>query len=157
MAVTPPPFFDTSVLIPGVLVLGPDGEPAQRIFDAIADGRIPNPGTAWHCCLEFYAVTTRLPEGRRLAPAESARLVEEEILRRFRVYGLPEEERSAFFRTAGGDAVVGGRLYDAHIAEIARHSGAKTVVTEYRRHFLTLMRHGIRVLSAAEFAAEIRR
>ncbi len=157
MALTSPPFFDTSVLIPGILVLGPGGEPAQQIFDAIAGGRIARPGTAWHCCLEFYAVTTRLPEGRRITPAESARLIEEELLGRFQVHGLPDRERTAFFRTAGGDQIAGGRVYDAHIAEIARQSGATTVVTENRRHFLTLMRHGIRVLTAAEFAAGIRR
>ncbi len=52
--------------------------------------------------------------------------------------------------------VVGGRVYDAHIAEIARLSGVKVVVTDNRRHFLSLARHGIRVLGAEEFARSTR-
>lgn len=47
-------------------------------------------------------------------------------------------------------------MYDAHIAEIARISKAKAVVTDNRRHFLSLARHGIRVLAAEEFARSIR-
>jgi len=39
-------------------------------------------------------------------------------------------------RAAARDAIVGGRLYDAHIAEIARSAGAGVVVTDNRRHFL---------------------
>jgi len=50
--------------------------------------------------------------------------------------------------------MAGGRVYDAHIAEAARLAGAELVVTENRRHFVPLMRYGIRVLTAAEFADE---
>ena len=50
--------------------------------------------------------------------------------------------------------MAGGRVYDAHIAEAARLAGAEVVVTENRRHFVPLMRYGIRVLTAAEFADE---
>jgi hypothetical protein len=55
-------------------------------------------------------------------------------------------------RELAQDRVVGGRVYDAHIAEIARLSGARAVVTDNRRHFAGLARHGIRVLGAEEFA-----
>ncbi|MBN2243651.1 MAG: hypothetical protein JW793_13275 [Acidobacteria bacterium] len=41
------------------------------------------------------------------------------------------------------------------IAEIARHSGARTVVTDNRRHISILMKHGVRVLRAEEYAAEL--
>jgi len=50
--------------------------------------------------------------------------------------------------------VSGGRLYDAHIAEIARLASARIVVTENPRHFVALLRHGIRVWSGEEYAAE---
>jgi len=84
------------------------------------------------------------------------RLVEEEILARFEVRQLPEQGREPFLRTLEHERVVGGRVYDAHIAEIARLSGAKVVVTDNRRHFLSLARHGIRVLGAEEFARSTR-
>jgi len=62
--------------------------------------------------------------------------------------------RRPFLASAGAERVAGGRVYDAHIAEIARLAGARLVVTDNRRHFVGLMRHGIRVLTAVEFADE---
>jgi len=46
------------------------------------------------------------------------------------VHDLPAGARLAFLRTAGQDATAGGRIYDAHIAEVARAAGAKVVVTD---------------------------
>ena len=69
---------------------------------------------------------------------------------RFVVHALPRDRRVSFIRTAAHDAITGGRVYDGHIAEIARCAGADIVVTENRKHFTQLLRHGVRVLSAAE-------
>jgi len=149
------PFFDTSVLVAGLIELGAVGEHAQRIMTAVALNRVRGAETAWHCCLEFYAVSTRLPAELRLAPADAFRLVEEEIIGRFRVHQLAEGRRLSFLRDAVRDEVVGGRVYDAHIAEIARRAGAKIVVTDNRRHFATLLRHGVRVLGTEDFAREL--
>jgi hypothetical protein len=57
-------------------------------------------------------------------------------------------------RSAVHDRTVGGRIYDAHIAEIARLGGVRVVVTDDRRHFTTLLRAGVRVLTTEEFATE---
>ena len=148
-----PFFLDTSVLIAGLIELGPSGEPAQRLLAAIAHGRVRRVHTAWHCCLEFHAVTTRLPEDFRLSPADSLRLIEEEILARFTVHDLPGTARRTFLRAVREERVVGGRVHDAHIAEVARAAQVRTVVTENVRHFSALGRHGIAVVSAAELAA----
>ena len=43
---------------------------------------------------------------------------------------LPADQRRAFLQGAAGDRVVGGRTYDAHIAEIARLARAPMVVTD---------------------------
>ena len=48
-------------------------------------------------------------------------------------------------------------IYDAHIAEVAFRSGAHTLVTDNRRHFTSLLRHGVRVLTTAEFVEELRK
>jgi hypothetical protein len=58
-------------------------------------------------------------------------------------------------RLPAGEGTKGGRIYDARIAEIARLAGARLVATENRRHFTSLLRHGIRVLVSAELAQEI--
>jgi predicted nucleic acid-binding protein len=149
-------FFDTSILLAGLIDFGEPSAAAQTVMTAIAEGAIRGPHTAWHCCLEFYAVSTRLPEEYRLSPADSLRLIEEEILARFRVRQLSDRDRRRFLRSAAQDRAAGGRIYDAHIAEIARLAGARTVVTDNRRHFTTLLRYDIRVLTTQEFAIEAR-
>lgn len=122
---------------------------------AVADAPPRRSLTAWHCCLEFYAVATRLPAEFRLHPAEASRLVEEELLGRLQVVDLPASARPDLVREAARERVAGGRLYDAHIAEIAAQAGARLVVTDNVRHFSGLRFRGIRVLDAAACAAEL--
>lgn len=145
-------FFDTSILVAGLIETGRASEHPQKIMTAIAEGQLRRNGTAQHCCLEFYSVATRLPEEFRLAPEDALRLVEEELLGRFDVRQLPDAARAPLLQSLGHDRLAGGRVYDAHIAEIARLSRAKIVVTDNRGHFLSLARHGIDVLGAEEFA-----
>jgi predicted nucleic acid-binding protein len=148
-------FFDTSVILAGIIELGSDHAASQVVMDAIADGRFEGPMTAWHCCLEFYSVATRLPRELRISPDAALTLVEQEILARFHVHALPRNRRESFLRGVAHDAITGGRIYDAHIAEIARHAGAAVVVTENRRHFTQLLRHGVRVLTSEELTEMI--
>jgi predicted nucleic acid-binding protein len=122
---------------------------------AVAEGAPRRSLTAWHCCLEFYAVATRLPEEFRLSPADAGRLVEKELLRRLQVVDLPASARLDLVRAAMRERVAGGRLYDAHVAEVARGAGARLVVTDNVRHFSGLRLHGIRVLDSGACAAEL--
>jgi predicted nucleic acid-binding protein len=154
MAVTTPSFFDTSILVAGLIEVGETPAPAHAIMDAIADGSLRTPMTAWHCVLEFYSVATRLPAGLRLDPKHAGQLVKEEVLARFTVHDIPPAARRDFIDSIVEERIAGGRIHDAHIAEAARLAGAEIVVTENRRHFVPLMRYGIRVLTAAEFAEE---
>jgi predicted nucleic acid-binding protein len=149
MAVTA--FLDTSVLVAGLIDFGPQSAPAQSVMHGVAEKTIPGAATAWHCCLEFYSVATRLPPEYRLAPADACRLLEEEVFARVVVHELPSSGRRAFLRAAADDGTAGGRVYDAHIAEVARTAGASVVVTDNRRHFMAALRHGLRVETPAEF------
>lgn len=155
MAVVNDPFLDTSVLLGGLIELGPASRAPQQVMAAIAGGKVRRPRTAWHCCLEFYAVSTRLPEELRLSPADARQLVEEEILGRFQVLQLAERSWKPFLRGAALGRVAGGRLYDAHIAEVARRSGCRLIVTDNIRHFAPLAGQGVRVATSADLAAEL--
>ncbi len=155
MAVVNDPFVDTSVLLAGLIELGPASRAPQQVMAAIAAGKVRRPRTAWHCCLEFYSVSTRLPEELRLSPADAHQLVEEEILGRFKVLQLAERSWKPFLRGAAIGRVAGGRLYDAHIAEVARRSGCRLIVTDNTRHFAPLAGQGMRVASSADLAAEL--
>ena len=154
MAVTA--FLDTSVLLAGLIDFGPQSAPAQSLLHAIAEKRVTGTATAWHCCLEFYSVSTRLPPEFRLAPGDAATLLEEEIFARMAVHDLPAAERLPVLRGAARDHIGGGRVYDAHIAEIARAAGAQVVVTDNRRHFLSALRYEMRVETPGEFLARLK-
>ena len=65
-------FLDTSVLLAGLVDFGPQSAPAQSLLHAVAEKQLAGVGTAWHCCLEFFSVSTRLPAEFRLTPAEAA-------------------------------------------------------------------------------------
>jgi predicted nucleic acid-binding protein len=144
-------FLDTSVLLAGLIDFGPQSAPAQSVLHAAAEKQVSNVGTAWHCCLECFSVATRLPAEFRLTPAEAAQLLEAEVFARMAVHDLPQADRIAMLKAAALDGTAGGRIYDAHIAEVARAAGAAVIVTDNRRHFMASLRHGIRVETPTEF------
>ena len=150
-------FFDTSVLLAGLIDFGPQSAPAQSLMHAVAEKRIDGAATAWHCCLEFFSVATRLPPEFRLSPAEAALLIEREVFERMAIDDLPDRSRLQLLHAAARDGVTGGRIYDAHIAEVARAVGATVVVTDNRRHFISALRYGMRVETPSEFLAEIKK
>ena len=149
-------FLDTSVLLAGLIDFGPQSAPAQSLLHAVAEKQVAGAGTAWHCCLEFFSVSTRLPAEFRLTPANAAFLVEAEVFGRMSVHDLPAAERLTMLKVSARDGTAGGRIYDAHIAEVARSAGAAVVVTDNRRHFMAALRHGIRVETPAEFLATLK-
>ena len=97
-----------------------------------------------------------MPPEFRLTPKDAALLLEEEVFGRMAVFDLPADVRTPFLRMTADEGIGGGRVYDAHIAEIARSAGARAIVTDNRRHFLTALRHGIRVETASEFARTLK-
>jgi hypothetical protein len=72
------------------------------------------------------------------------------------VHDLPAGDRAPMLQAAARDRVAGGRIYDAHVAEVARAVGADAVVTDNRRHFVSALRYGIRVETPTEFLAAIK-
>ena len=137
------PFFDTTVLLAGLIDMGDASSAAQAAMTAVAERQVRGPVTAWHCCLEFYSVATRLPAELRLDSADAVRLLREEVLARFEVLDLPARDRETFLRDAALDGVAGGRVYDLHVAEVARAAGVKVVVTDNRRYFASLLRYDV--------------
>jgi predicted nucleic acid-binding protein len=144
-------FIDTSVLLAGLIDLGPQSAAAQSLMHSIAERQVPDAATAWHCCLEFFSVSTRLPPEFRLTPLEAVHLLDHEVFDRMSVHDLPSAARVGLLAAAVQDGIAGGRIYDAHIAEVARASGAGVVITDNRRHFMAALRYGIPVETPGEF------
>ena len=102
-------------------------------------------------------MSSRLPPEFRLSPALALKLLEVEISGRLEINDLPATARLPMLRHAAAEGTAGGRIYDTHIAEVARAAGASIIVTDNRKHFVAALRHGLRVETTAEFAAGIRR
>ena len=149
-------FLDTSVLLAGLVDFGPQSAPAQLLLHAAAEKQVTAAATAWHCCLEFFSVATRLPPECRLTPPVATLLLATEVFARMAVHDLPPSDRMPMLRAAARDGVAGGRIYDAHIAEVARAAGAEVVVTDNRRHFVSALRFGLRVETPTEFMAGLK-
>ena len=150
-------FLDTSVLLAALVDFGPQSAPAQLLMHAVAEKRIDRPATAWHCCLEFFSVATRLPPEFRLTPADAILLLQAEVFVRMAVHDLTAGELLPMLHAAARETIVGGRIYDAHIAEVARAGGATVVITDNRRHFLSALRYGLRVETPGEFLAALKK
>ena len=148
-------FLDTSVILAGLVDFGPQSAPAQSLMHAVAEKRVVLAATAWHCCLEFYSVSTRLPPEFRVSPGDAVTLLEEEVFARMTVHDLPAADRLTMLRGATRDGIAGGRIYDSHIADVARASGARVVITDNRRHFVSALRYDLRVETPAEFLAHL--
>ncbi len=149
-------FLDTSVLLAGLIDVGPQSAPAQTLLHAVAQKEVEHPATAWHCCLEFFSVATRLPAEFRLQPVDAVTLLEHEVFARMAVHDLAPPERLSLLAAAARDGISGGRIYDAHIAEVARAAGAGVIVTDNRRHFLSALRYDLRVETPTEFLAGLK-
>lgn len=91
-----------------------------------------------------------------LSPGDAVRLLQEEVFARMAVHDLSADDRLAMLKAAAQDGTAGGRIYDAHIAEVARSAGATVIVTDNRRHFLAALRHGIRVETPSEGLASLK-
>ncbi len=156
MAALRGPFFiDTNLLVHGTVKFAAESGAAIRVMDAAIAGRLGPVGTAWHCCLEFFAVSTRLPAEYRLTPSNALQIIEEDFVPRLEIHDFDGTRRASFLSEVRLQGVVGARIYDTHIAEVARQSGCETFITGNGRHFTALQRHGIRVLTADEMASEI--
>ena len=107
--------------------------------------------TAWHCCLEFFSVTTRLPPEYRLSAEAAIALLTEHVFDRVQVEGLPVEAAIPWLKRLGGSEVRGGLVYDAHLAHIAHRAGCATLVTSNLSHFRQVAPHGIEILSPTQF------
>jgi len=73
------------------------------------------------------------------------------------IHDLPAADRLSMIRSAAHDAIAGGRIYDCHIADLARAAGARVVVTDNRRHFLSALRYDLRVETPDEFLANLKK
>ena len=147
-------FLDTNVFVSGLLDVSADSA-CRSILEALEARRLRSCVTAWHCCLEFFSVTTRLPPEYRLSAEAAIALLTEHVFDRVEVEGFPVEEAIPWLKRMGRSDVRGGLVYDAHLAQIAHRAGCVLLVTSNLAGFRQVTPHGIEILSPRQFMDRI--
>ena len=147
-------FLDTNVFVSGLLDVSADSA-CRSILLGLEARRLRSCVTAWHCCLEFFSVTTRLPPEYRLSPEAAIALLTEHVFDRVQVEGLPVGDAVSWLKTLEGSDVRGGLVYDAHLGQIAHRAGCAILVTSNLSDFRQVAPHGIEILSPRQFADRI--
>lgn len=96
--------------------------------------------------VETYAVLTRLPPPHRLSPATSLRLLEENYFAAGQIVTLDGRAYRALLRRAPAEAISGGRVYDAAIADCAVKAKATALLTFNEGHFAPLAQLGLAIV-----------
>ncbi len=143
-------FLDTNVFVSGLLDVSADSA-CRAILEALEARRLRSCVTAWHCCLEFFSVTTRLPPEYRLSAEDAISLLTEHVFDRVRVEDLPVREAVPWLRQLGGSEVRGGLVYDAHLARIAQRAGCAFLVTSNVADFRQIAPAGLEILHPRQF------
>jgi predicted nucleic acid-binding protein len=133
-------FFDTNVAVAACVEEHEHHTRALAAMEAVHAG--DNDGCiSAHGILEVYAILTRLPRSPRILPSQAAALVEENVLKHFKVVALTPGEYREIISKLSRTAVAGGQVYDVLHLECAEKGGAERIFTFNVRHFATLAPH----------------
>ena len=127
-------FFDTSVLVAAVLE---DHPHHQRSFAVFTDAKRGAACCAAHSLAEMYSTLTRLPGKDRLRGDEALWALDS-VEERMEVVHLSAREYRLAINEAAGSGVVGGRIYDALLAECALKARATRILAWNIAHFQSL-------------------
>ncbi|MBC8391856.1 MAG: PIN domain-containing protein [Deltaproteobacteria bacterium] len=94
-----------------------------------------------HSILETYAVLTRLPGELRTMGLEAKQLLEVTIRPNMQIAEFNPSSIWDCIESLANQSVVGGRSYDAFIAEILIKAGAEAIVTFNTAYFIDLDPH----------------
>jgi predicted nucleic acid-binding protein len=95
--------------------------------------------------VEAYAVLTRLPAPHRLSPSDALRLIDANFADPGRVVALDARGYVALLRRSG-EALAGGRIYDAVIAQCAVKGRATALLTFNESDFAALAVPGLEIV-----------
>lgn len=136
-------FLDTSVLVSAFVYDHVQHTLALPIVESVETGKTEG-FTSGHAVLEVYSVLTRLPAPSRIRPAEAKVLIQENILKTFKVVALTGKEYADLTLRMGTEGIAGGQAYDALHLECAVKCGADRIYTFNQKHFQNLAGASVR-------------
>ena len=127
-------FPDTSVIVPSLLESHPHHGRALPWFRKALSGEI-DLRLSGHSIAETYSVLTRIPVSPRIPPGTANQLINENLLRNFKVIDLTHKDYSHAIQWASQKGLSGGIIYDILIAMAFKRSKADTFLTFNLRDF----------------------
>jgi predicted nucleic acid-binding protein len=129
--------YDTSVLVPALVVRHPAHAEAHRCFAAARAGAHAMLVNA-HSLAECYSVLTGLPVRPRIAPASAQQLIEKSILAHASTVELSADDYADVIEELARLGLSGGIVYDGLLVRAARKSRASVILTLNPDDFLRL-------------------
>ena len=139
--------FDTSVLVPALLVKHPNHESAGRWLRSAKIGE-HRCVVAAHSLAEVYSNLTGLPYSPRISPPLALEFIQESILSHADVVGLTPQEYVSVLGQMAKLGVAGGAIYDALIAFAAQKAKADKLLTFNIDHFKRVWPEGAERIAA---------
>lgn len=102
--------------------------------------------------VEAYSVLTRLPAPYRLGATDALAVLEANFVDGARIVTLDGASYRRLLRRAPAEAIVGGRIYDAVIAECALKEKGTVLLTFNAAHFLPFRTAGLEIVVPGEGA-----
>ena len=130
-------FCDTSVLVAGCVRRHPHFNRAHPLLEAASAGKDACFISA-HSVAEFFAVLTKLPVSPRINPVEARLILENNVLKHFKLIDLTPEIYAKAVSACVNYGMQGGAVYDALLLECARVSGTDRIYTFNLREFQRL-------------------
>ncbi len=137
--------LDTSVVIASLLGWHQRHQLARdALLTVLARGDdVVLPG---HALVEAYAVMTRLPAGKRVAPAAAYEMLRHNFQAQARIVTLASEDIWLTLDESSRRGVAGGLTYDARILAAARRAGADLLLTLHARDYERLDPGSVRIV-----------
>jgi predicted nucleic acid-binding protein len=108
-----------------------------------------------HSVLECYAVLTRLPRGWRTTGDEARRLIDETVRRNMTLADFDPTWVWGCVDWMADSRTVGGRSYDAFVADVLRRAEIEAIATFNISHFSGLV-PGLRLIDPGQAASSHR-
>jgi predicted nucleic acid-binding protein len=145
--------IDTSVIVAGVDAAHAHHSVSAAWLHAMKAGAVTAVVSA-HTLAEVYAVLTRIPARRPLAPLDVWRVIRRNILDvpGCSLFALTADEYANLIQRLAQAGHAGGITYDALVVEVARVEGVDHIVTLNTKHFSRLAPQASLVVSPLDQA-----
>jgi len=140
-------FFDTSVIVAGLIEAHPHYEKSNPWLGKVVSGKEKG-FISSHTLAELYSSLTTIPVLPRIRPDQALFLIEDSILRHFKIYDFKKEDYISVLKNSSLHSVKGGMIYDALLILAAQKMKATVILTLNLKDFLYIWSEGKKIIKS---------